>query len=238
MRSYRVPRPAGSAGVRTRALRTSAAALACAALTACATSTPAPQTPAPTPVPAEAPAATAESSAPMALDASCEWRAEPDELAERASPPDSLRFSIGDAQALLCYSRPSARGRTMIGGEAVPFGEIWRTGANEPTMLHLGFAARIAGVEVEPGTYSLYTVPGESEWEIIVNRSTEQWGAERYYTEEVEAQEAGRGSVRANATDQHVETMTFRATPDGANAARLTLEWEGTQLVIPVARIR
>jgi hypothetical protein len=168
--------------------------------------------------------------------ATCEWRAEPAELAERASPPDSVRFAIGDGEALLCYSRPSARGRTMIGGEAVPFGEVWRTGANEPTTLHLGFAAEIAGVGVAPGVYSLYTIPGESTWEIIVNRSTAQWGAERYYTAEIEAEEAGRGTVPAQATDQHVETMTFRASPDGADAARLVMTWEGTRIVIPIRR--
>jgi hypothetical protein len=124
----------------------------------------------------------------------------------------------------------------MIGGEAVPFGEVWRTGANEPTTLHLGFAAEIAGVGVAPGVYSFYTIPGESTWEIIVNRSTAQWGAERYYTAECEAEEAGRGTVPAQATDQHVETMTFRASPDGADAARLVMTWEGTRIVIPIRR--
>ncbi len=168
--------------------------------------------------------------------ATCEWRAEGAELAERLSPPDSLRFQIGDAEALLCYSRPSARERTMIGGEAVPYGEIWRTGANEPTTLHLGFSAEIAGVAVEPGTYALYTVPGEGEWEVIVNRSTEQWGAERYYTEEVAAQEAGRGTVPAGATDTHVETMTFAVEEAGEDSVQLTLSWEGSRIAIPIRR--
>lgn len=171
-------------------------------------------------------------------DARCEWRASAEEIAERLSPPDSLRFRVGDAEALLCYSRPSARGRVMIGGERVPYGEVWRTGANEPTTLHLGFRASIAGVEVEPGTYALYTVPGEGEWEIIVNRSTEQWGAERYYTEEIEAREAGRGAVVPAATDAHVESLTFRAAPDGEDAVRLVLSWEGTMVSIPIRRLR
>ena len=64
---------------------------------------------------------------------------------------------------------------TMIGGDAVPFGRIWRTGANEATMIHTTGALMIAGVHVEPGTYALYTVPGEREWEIVINRSYMQW---------------------------------------------------------------
>ncbi|HSM37188.1 MAG TPA: DUF2911 domain-containing protein [Longimicrobiales bacterium] len=216
------------------AFRSIAALLAIPSAIACANSQAAPDG-----TMAEGPAAEPPASAAqmgVAADATCEWRAEPAELAERASPPDSVRFAIGDGEALLCYSRPSARGRTMIGGEAVPFGEVWRTGANEPTTLHLGFAAEIAGVMVGPGVYSIYTVPGESSWEIIVNRSTAQWGAERYYTAEIEAQEAGRGTLPAQATDQHVETMTFRASPDGPNAARLVMTWEGTRIVIPIRR--
>jgi len=173
---------------------------------------------------------------PAASGATCEWRAEGAELAERVSPPDSLRLRIGDAEALLCYSRPSARGRTMIGGEAVPYGKIWRTGANEPTTLHLGFPAEIAGVAVEPGTYALYTVPGEAEWEVIVNRSTEQWGAERYYTEEIEAREAGRGTVPAGTTDAHVETMTFAVADSGGDSLVLALSWEGSRIAIPIRR--
>lgn len=170
--------------------------------------------------------------------ATCHWRAEAAELAERLSPPDSVRFSIGDAEALLCYSRPSARGRVMIGGDRVPYGEVWRTGANEPTTLHLGFAADIAGVRVDPGTYTLYTVPRPGVWEIIVNRSTEQWGAERYYTSAIEAMEAGRGAAPAHATDAHVETLRFRVALVAADAVHLTLEWEGTQLPIPIRRLR
>jgi hypothetical protein len=184
------------------------------------------------------PAAAQPEPAATPLAAECEWRASADELAERASPPDSLRFRVGDAEGLLCYSRPSARGRVMIGGESVPYGEVWRTGANEPTTLHLGFAASVAGVAVEPGTYALYTVPGPSEWEILVNRSTEQWGAERYYTEEVEAQEAGRGSVAPAATDAHVETLTFDVVPATEDAVELVLSWEASRVSIPIRRLR
>lgn len=155
------------------------------------------------------------------------------ELEGRLSPYDSLRIRVGDQEALLCYGRPSARGRTMLGGESVPFGELWRTGANEPTILHIPFAAEIAGVPVEPGSYSLYTVPGEEEWEVIVNASTDQWGHESAYTPEVEAQEVGRGTVPAGSTASYQETLSFSSEPaDGG--ANLVLEWEDTRVEIPI----
>lgn len=157
-------------------------------------------------------------------------------VADRASPYDSAMVAIGDAQAKVCYGRPSARGRTMIGGEAVPYGQLWRTGANEPTIIHLPVAVDIAGVQAGPGSYSLYTIPGPEEWTIIVNRSTEQWGHESQYTEQVRAQEVGRATVRSERTEEPVETFTIRAEPAAGDRADLILEWERTRVRIPVAR--
>ena len=154
-------------------------------------------------------------------------------LEGRASPYDSTVISVGGRNAKVCYGRPSARGRTMIGGTAVPYGRLWRTGANEPTIIHLPFAAEIAGVRVEPGSYSLYTMPGLEQWVVIVNRSITQWGHEGRYTEEVRAQEVGRGMVPAGRTSAPVETFTIRSEP-GDGGASLVLEWENTRVPIPV----
>ena len=154
-------------------------------------------------------------------------------LEGRASPYDSTLIRVGGQTAKICYGRPSARGRTMIGGAAVPYGQLWRTGANEPTTLHLPFAASVAGIELEPGSYSLYTMPGLDEWVVILNRSTSQWGHERRYTDEVRAQEVGRAIAPATATDAHVETFTIRSEPSD-DAATLLLEWENTRVAIPV----
>ena len=151
----------------------------------------------------------------------------------RPSPLDSVAFEIQGHPVKICYGRPSAKGRTMIGGEAVPYDKIWRTGANEPTMIHTSTSLDVAGVEIEPGTYSLYTVPGESDWEIIVNRSISQWGRENRYTEEVRAQEVGRGTVESERIDGHVETFTMSTEPDGAGVM-LLLEWEHTRVMVPI----
>lgn len=153
-------------------------------------------------------------------------------LEGRASPYDSATIVVGDGAAKICYGRPSLRGREMIGGEAVPYGELWRTGANEPTTVHINVPARIAGLEVEPGSYSLYTIPQAGlEWTLIVNRSISQWGHESRYTEEVAAQEVGRAQVPAEAMEERVEELTIRpaARQEGA-----VLEWQNTRVRIPI----
>ena len=152
----------------------------------------------------------------------------------RSSPLDSVSLRIGDGSVKICYGRPSARGRTMIGGANVPFGEIWRTGANEPTMVHTTLGLDIGDVHVGPGSYSLYTVPGEHEWEVIVNRSLTQWGAERNYTEAVQAQEVGRIKVMTINTEHHSEKFTIRLEAKSEGEAALLLEWENTQVKVPL----
>ena len=152
----------------------------------------------------------------------------------RQSPLDSVTFTAGGETVKVCYGRPSARGRTMIGGENVPHGKLWRTGANEPTVIFTPVALTIAGVKVGPGKYSIYSVPGEKEWQIIVNRSTSQWGHENAYTKEVEAQEVGRGKASVEKLSKPVETFTITPHPASGEARHLYLDWERTRVVVPV----
>jgi hypothetical protein len=154
-------------------------------------------------------------------------------LQGRASPYDSVTFAIGNQQAKICYGRPLAQGRPVFGG-LVPFGQLWRTGANEPTILHLPFTAEIAGMHVPPGSYSIYTVPQQDSWSLVLNRSTSQWGHPSSYTAAIEAQELGRATIQTERLDQHVEQFTIRAEPAGTGRADLLLEWERTRARIPV----
>lgn len=151
----------------------------------------------------------------------------------RLSPLDSVSFRLRDHTVKLCFSRPSARGRTMIGGQDVPYGKLWRTGANEPTMLHTTGAISIAGIEVGSGSYSLYTIPGEEEWVVIVNSSITQWGHIAEYDYRVQRQEVGKATVPRERTPYYVETMTFSVeSVDGE--AIVFLEWERTRIAIPI----
>ncbi len=149
----------------------------------------------------------------------------------RRSPLDSATVHINGATIKFCYGRPSLRGRTMIGGADVPYGKLWRTGADEPTMIHTTAKISVAGIEIEPGTYSFYTVPNEREWGVIVNRSTSQWGRENRYTDEVRAQEVARSTVKAERLDESIETFTIRPAED---ASGVYLEWEHARVFVPL----
>lgn len=186
----------------------------------------------------------------MGQEVAGELACEPSERMDvvgRTSPYDSVSIDLGEGTAKVCYGRPALKGRTMIGGDAVPFDTLWRTGANEPTTIHLNVPARIAGLDVEPGSYSLYTIPREgTQWTLIVNRSTAQWGHESTYTDEVRAQEVGRVDVRAEAIEPKVEQLTIRAVEEGeseneevggAGAQGLLLEWQNTRLHIPITPV-
>lgn len=155
-------------------------------------------------------------------------------LDSRRSPLDSLTFSVEGKPVKICYSRPAARDREIFGG-LVAYDRLWRTGANEPTMIHTTSALDIAGIRVEPGSYSLYTIPGESEWQIIVNRSIDQWGHEGRYTAEVRAQEVGRARVKSDQAADFVESFTIRSTPAAGGSVNVILEWERTRVGLPIS---
>jgi hypothetical protein len=160
-------------------------------------------------------------------------------LTERASAYDSTTINVAGYTAQICYSRPSAKGRTIFGG-LVPYGKLWRTGANEPTIIHIPFTAEIAGIRVEPGSYSIYTIPTETDWTIIVNRSISQWGHESQYKPEIQAQEVGRATVASQHLDDYVETFTIRQEPGAggtsgsSDTVDLVLEWERTRVRVPI----
>ena len=177
----------------------------------------------------------ASAPAPAAADSACPVLLPNDVPVQgRQSPLDSLTFTAGGKTVKLCYGRPSARGRKMIGGDNIPFGKLWRTGANEPTVIFTPVALDIAGVKVAPGKYSIYSVPGEKQWEIIVNRATSQWGHESTYTDEVKAQEVGRGTAPVEKTSKPVETFTITPHPASGEVQHLYLDWETTRVVVPV----
>lgn len=164
----------------------------------------------------------------------CAFQASGEELMNRASPPDSASIVLGGEAATICYSSPRARGREIM-GDLVPYGQPWRLGANEPTTLHVSFPAEIGGVQVEPGSYALYAVPGREEWEIVVNAATERWGIP--IDEGVRSEDIGSTTVSPGTTEGLVENLTLTFERQEENVAHLVVEWERTRLRIPVRRI-
>jgi hypothetical protein len=158
--------------------------------------------------------------------------ATPEEAAQRPSPLEETPFTFEGGQGLLCYGAPSARGRRIM-GDLVPYGEPWRAGANEATAIHLTAPARVGGVALEAGSYSLYTVPNESEWEFIVNPSWERWGIP--IDAEVRLTEIGSFRATPAVTDGMVETLTYTFVPNAdGTGGEIVMEWESARLSFPV----
>lgn len=140
---------------------------------------------------------------------------------EKKSPPATAEGTIGNVKVTVKYSAPSARGREIMGG-LVPYGEVWRTGANASTSIEFSGPIKIEGKDVPQGTYALFTIPGENEWVIILNKTVD-WGAYKYK----ESDDVVRVTVKPKKTEGFVETFNISVVKDG-----LELKWENT--LVPV----
>jgi hypothetical protein len=150
---------------------------------------------------------------------------------ERPSPLMETVVTLGGQEAKVCYGSPSVRGRTIF-GDLEKFGQPWRLGANEATALHLPFAAEVGGIDLEPGSYSLYAVPGEDEWEIFLNSTFERWGIP--LNDEVTAANIGSFTRPTASTEDLVEQLTFRWEAHGDDMGHLVIEWENTRVEVPI----
>ena len=150
-----------------------------------------------------------------------------------ASPLDIASFNPereGDAEVMVIYSRPYKKGREIFGG-LVPYGEVWRTGANEATMIRLTQDATIGGAEVPAGMYLLYTIPREDRWTVILNKAIGQWGAYNYD----EGQDLVRFDVPVTPMERAEPLENFSivfAEADGG--ADMVMAWDQTAVVVPV----
>ncbi|MBM4186242.1 MAG: DUF2911 domain-containing protein [Gemmatimonadetes bacterium] len=153
-------------------------------------------------------------------------------LATRPSPYDSTMISIGVGAAKICYSRPSMRGRAVFGARLVPHDSLWRTGANDPTILHLPADASIGGTRFAKGSYAVYTIPGANRWTVILSRRTDRLTMR--IDDGFRANEAGRFTVPVEPLSDPVEQFTIRAATTGNSAADLIFEWEKTRIRVPV----
>src|SRR5687767_15575703 len=100
----------------------------------------------------------------------------------RLSPVASVRQAVGVTEIEINYSRPGVKGR-KIWGELVPYGEVWRTGANENTTIRFSTPVKVAGTELPAGIYGLQTIPAEGDWTVILSKDAELWGAFDYKPE-------------------------------------------------------
>ena len=145
-----------------------------------------------------------------------------------ASPPGKAEITLKNQQVTITYGRPFMRGRKIIGG-LVPYGERWRTGANESTTLTTGTDLDIGGANVPAGKYTLDTLPSEGTWKLIINKQTGQWGTE--YNPD---QDLARVDMQKSHLEQPVEEFTISFDKKGPDSADLVLEWENTRVWVLV----
>jgi len=138
----------------------------------------------------------------------------------RVSERASVTQAVGGAEIRMIYGRPAVKQR-RVWGELVPFGRVWRAGANEATTFTVNREVRVEGHPLAAGTYTLFVIPRDAEWTVIVNRVPRQWGAFDYNP----AFDALRFAVKP-ADAPHQEYLQYTIQPAGADAAAVTLAWE------------
>lgn len=149
-------------------------------------------------------------------------------LKPRPSPLALISMRYKDAYIKITYSQPQRKGRVVFGG-LVPFNEVWRTGANEATEITATKDIRVNNQLLKSGTYSIFTIPGEEKWTIIINSDTGLWGSYNYN----EKLDVLRFEVPVQATDMVYEpfTMKFEQRND---VAELLMMWDRTKVSIPI----
>ncbi|MBS0658781.1 MAG: DUF2911 domain-containing protein [Verrucomicrobia bacterium] len=146
-----------------------------------------------------------------------------------ASPATTLQQRVGLTDFEIKYSRPSAKGRKIF-GDLVKFGEPWRTGANNNTTIKFSDAVKFGDKEVPAGTYSLFTVPGEKEWSVMLSSDTKQWGTATYKKEN----EVANLKVTPGKLSDAVETLHIGLEDLTQDSAQLVVAWEKTRVAVKI----
>lgn len=137
----------------------------------------------------------------------------------RPSPKSSVMQTIGLTDMTITYSRPGIKGRS-VWGTLVPYGKVWRTGANEATTIAFTDDVEINGQKLPAGTYSLHTIPGPDQWTIIFNKVANQWGSFNYD----EKQDALRVTAKPEKSPFH-EWLTFEVPELSSDTAKVEIAW-------------
>lgn len=141
-----------------------------------------------------------------------------------ASPDQEFTQQVGFTDVRIKYSRPSARGR-IIFGDLVPYDQLWRTGAHDATTIWFSDSLQINGVNVPSDTFSLFTIPGKTEWTVILNKVPEMHGTSDY----AEANDQLRFKVKSEKAPRFYETFTIEINDITKDGAFVYLLWENTQ---------
>ena len=143
---------------------------------------------------------------------------------KRPSPPAQAQCKLPDGKTITTdYSSPRAKGRQIFGG-LVPYNEVWRTGANEATTFVTTANLNVEGKDVPAGSYTIFTVPAQDKWTLIINKKTGEWGIPYHY----ESDELVRVPMQVGKTSSPVENFTINYDQSGGGCT-LQISWENTQ---------
>lgn len=146
----------------------------------------------------------------------------------QASPKAYIKQTVGLTDVEVTYSRPGARGRAVF-GNLVPFGKLWRTGANENTIISFSDDVVIDGKTLKKGKYAIYTIPKIESWEVIFYSTTDNWGLPENWND---ANVALKTTVKENALPTPVETFTIGINGLDPNFAFLEIAWENSHVAL------
>lgn len=151
-------------------------------------------------------------------------------LAQKPSPAESASCDLGGGKSIkTAYSSPRMKGRKIYGG-LVPFGEVWRTGANEATTFVTSSDVVVGGKTVPVGSYTLFTVPSADKWTLIVNKKTGEWGIPYKY----ESDELARIDMKVSKLPSPVENFTI-AYDKAGKGCTLRMDWESTRASVEIS---
>src|SRR5581483_6073318 len=148
------------------------------------------------------------------------------------SPETKSSITIDGKQISVEYYAPSAHGRKIMGG-LVPFGEVWCTGANWATKITTDADLDMGGLKLAKGSYSIWTIPNEKEWTLIINKQTGQ-----FHLDYEEDRDLGRTKMNLKTLPSPVETFKIQLSAAGANKGTLALLWENTEASVPFTVVR
>jgi hypothetical protein len=150
---------------------------------------------------------------------------------KRPSPPAQATWDLGGGKSVtIDYSSPRAKGRKIY-GELIPFGQVWRTGANEATTLVTPVDLVIGGTTVPAGSYTIFTIPNKDKWTLIISKKTGEWGTDY----PGQANDLARVDMKVSTLPSPVENFTISFEKAG-NGANLNIDWETTRASVMVAK--
>ena len=144
------------------------------------------------------------------------------------SSTQTIKQDLGLSSVELVYSRPNMKGRKIF-GDLVPYGKVWRTGANSATRIKFADDVIFGGQPLKAGEYAIYTVPNENEWEVIINKGSANWG-----TDYKQADDIIRVKAKPVKMDNTVETFTMDFGNVKAASADLMIRWDKTAVAVPI----